>query len=66
MKFEKLMARAKRLAVKVAQREIERILAKAELVPGVSAEPTSEGVILSGKNLKARAVSDPAVRDVAR
>ncbi len=66
MAFEKLMAQAKRLALRLAKREIDRILAKAEQVPGVRAEATDEAVVLSGKGLKSRAVSDPSLRDVAR
>jgi hypothetical protein len=66
MNWNKLLGSAKRLALRAAQREIARILAKAEAVPGLTAEAADAGVILSGKNLKARAVSDPNVRDLAQ
>ncbi len=71
MKFDKLfsdrlLSRAKRAALKLAKREIERILAKPDLPAGVSMTASDDGVILTGKGLKSRAVTDPAVRDIAR
>jgi hypothetical protein len=65
MRFEKLLKHAARLALKVAQREIERILAK-HAPEGVKVEASDEGVAISGKELKARVVSDPDVRNIAR
>jgi hypothetical protein len=66
MKFEKLLARAKRIALKLAQREIERILAKKDVPTGVKVSATEEGVALEGRDLKARVVTDPAVRNITR
>lgn len=66
MAFENLLKQAKRLALALARKEIERILARAEATLGVEAEATDEGVVLTGNNLKSRAVNDPQVRDVAR
>ena len=66
MAFENLLGHAKRLALQLVGREIERILAKGDLPKDVTAEATPEGVVLSGKKLKRRAVTDPRVRDVAR
>ena len=66
MAFETLIAKAKRLALRLAAKEIERILAKDDLPKDVTAEATPDGVVLSGKRLKRRAVTDPRVRDVAR
>ncbi len=66
MKFDKLFAKAKRAALKLAKREIERILSKPDTPAGVTMTPTDNGIILAGKGLKSRAVADPAVRDIAR
>jgi hypothetical protein len=66
MKFEKLLMRVKRIALRIAQREIERILAKEGLPKDVKLEATDEGVTMTGRNLKARSVSDDAVRNIAR
>ncbi len=66
MKLDKLLAAAKQIALQLAKREIDRILAKAEQVPGVQAQATEEGVVLTGKDIASRAVIDPQVRDIAR
>ena len=66
MKFDKLLEKAKRAALKLAKREIERILAKPDLPAGVAVTAREDGVTLEGKNLKSRAVKDPSVRDIAR
>jgi hypothetical protein len=66
MKFDKLFAKAKRAALKLAKREIERILAKPDKPAGVTMTATDQGIALEGKDLKSRAVTDPAVRDIAR
>jgi hypothetical protein len=66
MKFEKLLMRAKRIALRLAQREIERILAKEDLPKDIKLEATDEGVVMTGRNLKARSVSDESVRNIAR
>ncbi len=66
MKFEKLLLRAKRIALRIAKREIERILTKEDLPKDVKLEATDDGVVMTGRNLKARSVSDEAVRNIAR
>jgi hypothetical protein len=66
MKFDKLFAKAKRAGLKLAKREIERILAKPDRPKGVTMTASEDGVVLEGKALKSRAVTDPAVRDIAR
>ncbi len=66
MKFEKLIERAKRMALKLAQREIARILAKQDLPKDMKVGPAEGGVALEGKKLKSRFVTDPKVRDVTR
>lgn len=66
MKFDKLFAKAKRAALKLAKREIERILAKPDKPAGVAMTASEEGVALEGKDLKSRVVTDSTVRDIAR
>lgn len=66
MNWTKLLAKAKHLALKLAGREIDRILAKTDRPADVTASPVEGGVAFDGPNLKARAVSDPAIRDLAR
>jgi hypothetical protein len=66
MKWDKILAAGKRIALALARREIERILAKTDRPADVKAEATDDGVILTGPDLKARVVSDPAVRNAAR
>ncbi len=66
MNWNALLNKAKRIALRAAGSEIERILARAEKIPGVSAEAVDEGVVLSGKGLGSRAITDPQVRDVAQ
>ncbi len=64
--FDKLMKKAGRIALKVARREIDRILAKPDLPKDIRLEAKNDGIKLDGKHLKSRAVSDPKVRNIAR
>lgn len=64
--FKSLLKKAARLALRLADREIERIIAKTDRPADVHAERDEKGVALSGPNLKARAVTEQAVRDAAR
>jgi hypothetical protein len=64
--FDKLLKKAGRIALKVARREIDRILAKPDLPKDVKLEATDDGIKLEGKSLKSRTVSDPKVRTIAR
>ncbi len=66
MKLDTLLAAGKRIALRLARREIDRILAKEDRPADVKVEATDEGVVLSGPKLKQRVVSDPAVRNAAR
>ncbi len=66
MKFDKLLSFAKRIALKLAARQIERILAKADHPKDVTLERTDSGVAIEGKDLKARTVTDADVRNIAR
>lgn len=64
--FKYLLKKAARLALRLADKEIDRILAKTDRPADVSATRADEGVSLEGPQLRERAVTDPAVRDVAR
>ena len=64
--FKSLLKKAARLALKLADREIDRILAKTDRPADVTATRIEAGVVLEGPALKERAVTDPAVRDAAR
>ncbi len=66
MKFEKLLERAKRMALKLAQREIARILAKQDLPKDVKLSAADDGVAVEGRKLKSRFIFDPEVRDAVR
>jgi hypothetical protein len=66
MKWDKIVAAGKRIALKLARAEIDRILAKTDRPKDVSAVASDDGVILTAPNLKQRVVSDPAVRNAAR
>lgn len=66
MTFEKLLEIGKRLALRLVAREIDRILAKGDRPKDVTAEANEQGVVLTGRKLKRRAITDPAIRDAAR
>ena len=66
MAFETLLAKGKRLALRLVAKEIDRILAKSDRPKGVSAEATEQGVVLKGRKLKRRAITDPSIRNAAR
>ncbi len=66
MKLDKILGFAKRTALKLAAREIARILAKSDRPKDVSVQAVDGGIAVEGKNLKARTVTDAAVRDIAR
>jgi hypothetical protein len=62
--FERLTERAARAAAKRAEAEVRKIEIglKAELPPGLSCEAGAEGVVISGRRLALRYVTDPALR----
>lgn len=64
--FKSLLKKAARLAIKLADKKIDRILAKQDRPKDVAITRVDEGVALEGPGLKIRAVTDPAVRDIAR
>lgn len=60
-----LTQRATRIADAQVERTILR-LASMSLPPGVTSEATRDGVILRGKNLKPRVITDPDLRNFGR
>jgi len=64
--FKSLLKKAGRIALQLADREIDRILAKTDRPTDVTAEKSASGVVLTGRKLRQRAVTDPAIRDAAR
>lgn len=63
--FEKLEARAARLAREAVVRVRRRIVQAARDIPGVEARESDEGVVLSGRLLRARAFVDARLRWIA-
>jgi hypothetical protein len=64
--LERLVARAEPIAAEAAERTRDRILARAQLPAGVQAQAISDGILLSGKRLRLRMMTDPALRNFAR
>ncbi|MBD8679837.1 hypothetical protein [Sphingomonas sp. CFBP 13720] len=48
-----------------ARDAVERVAAEVAAVPGVTVEIVADGVVLSGRGLARRAVSDARLRDLA-
>jgi hypothetical protein len=63
--LEKLTATGERIANAAVARQIER-LAATPVPPGVDIAPSPQGIILSGKRLRRRYVTDPQLRNFAR
>lgn len=66
MMFERLTARAGRIARRRARARIETLARQlaAELPPGIRAEAREDGVRLSGRTLRRRFALDPALRSI--
>jgi hypothetical protein len=63
--LEKLTPAANQRAVDAVRHQIDR-LAQTPTPPGVTAEAANDGVILSGKNLRRRMLTDPSLRNFGR
>lgn len=63
--LEKLTVAAERRATSAVTQTINRIAIK-PTPPGIAAEPTDGGVILSGKGLRRRMLSNPNLRNFTR
>jgi phage terminase large subunit-like protein len=63
--LEKLHSAAERRAADAVTRQIDRLVRTAT-PPGVTAEATDGGIVLSGKNLRRRILSDANLRNFGR
>lgn len=64
--FERLMEHARRMAARARDAKMQAVEEglRAELPEGVSCEAGAEGVLVTGRDLKRRYVTDPALRSV--
>ena len=63
--FERIMGKAQAVAAQRCNAQIER-LAQLTPPPGITITRTEEGVVLSGKRLRRRLITDPALRSFGR
>ena len=63
--LEKLIPAAERHSADAVVRQIDR-LAQTPTPPGVTVETTDASIILSGKGLRRRMLSDPSLRNFGR
>ena len=66
MTLERLAARGEAIGVEAVERTRDRLIARANLPPGVDIMPSREGIVLSGKRLRRRFITDPDLRNFAR
>ncbi len=66
MRLETLIARAATIADRAAERRRDRIIADADLPPGVRIETGVSGIILIGRRLRLRMINDTRLRNIAR
>lgn len=63
--FERMIAKARALAAQKRNAQIAR-LAQLTPPPGITVAPTEDGIVLSGKRLRRRFITDPALRSFGR
>lgn len=63
--FEKLTKAIERRAAREVQRTKERLF-ETPVPPGVTAQVGDDGIILSGRNLRRRMLTDPHLRNFGR
>lgn len=63
--FERMIAKAQALAAQKRNAQIER-LERVTPPPGITITRTDDGVVLSGKRLRRRLITDPALRSFGR
>jgi hypothetical protein len=63
MKLEALQPRAEISGEQAAERARDRILARADLPAGIFARAISGGIMLTGKGLIRRIITDPKLRN---
>lgn len=66
MSLERLAARGEAVGTNAAERARDRLAARASLPPGVDIAPSPQGIVLSGKRLRRRYITDPELRNFAR
>lgn len=66
MSLERLAARGDIIGRDAAERTRDRIATDANLPPDVEIAPSSQGLVLSGKRLRRRFVTDPELRNFVR
>ncbi len=54
------------LAERAARRARDRLLARTPTPPGVITEPHPNGILLTGKRLRQRIITDPKLRNLFR
>ncbi len=64
--LETLAPRAEQLGADIARKARDRILARKDPPSGVRAQAIDGGIVLSGKRLRRRLITDPALRNFAR
>jgi len=63
--FERIIGTAQAVATQTRKAQIERLVQVTPL-PGITITRTEEGVVLSGKRLRRRLITDPALRSFGR
>jgi len=63
--FERIIRKAQAIATQKRNAQIERLVRVTPL-PGITLTRSEEGVVLSGKRLRRRLITDPAVRSFGR
>ncbi len=63
--FERIIGKAQAVAAQRRNAQIER-LAQATPPPGITVARSEDGIVLSGKRLRRRLITDPALRSFGR
>lgn len=63
--FERIIGKAQAIATQKRNAQIERLVQVTPL-PGITITRSEEGVVLSGKGLRRRLITDPALRSFGR
>ena len=63
--FERIIGKAQAVAAQRRNAQIERLV-QVTPPPGITITRTEDGVVLSGKRLRRRLITDPALRSFGR
>ncbi len=63
--FERIIGKAQAIAAQKRNDQIERLV-QVTPPPGITITRTDDGVVLSGKRLRRRLITDPALRSFGR